>query len=196
MRKLLSGSVGACQISTAAVFQLWDLQLESGLSSKQTSFGNKNWFHVGRWMLFFPKLYFWRRTSESSCCSSRIGSRLKPSCKASCRERSAIIISLSCLMLHGIMSFQGRKKPKQKPVASVQSEVEGVELKESVALGQEPPRPAVRKRRRQRHKVAERSQKVRNVSPLCVIKGFVSWHVRTTFSTVLRPSSLTKVTKF
>lgn len=118
------------------------------------------------------------------------GSRLKPSCKATCcSESSAIIIRLSCLILYGIVSFQGKKRPKQKPVASVQSEE--VELKESVALGQEPPRPAVRKRMRQRHKVGMetvRSQKVRNVSPLCVVKGIVSWHVRTTFSTVLRPS--------
>lgn len=64
-------------------------------------------------------------------------------------------------------------------------------VKESVALGQEPPRPAVRKRKRRPLKVgmetvtAVRSQKVRNVSPLCVIKGLVSRRFRITFSTVV-----------
>ncbi|XP_044027507.1 plectin a isoform X6 [Siniperca chuatsi] len=46
---------------------------------------------------------------------------------------------------------QRKKKPKEKPVASVKSEE--VVAKESVALGQEPPCPAVRKRKRQPLKV-------------------------------------------
>lgn len=72
------------------------------------------------------------------------------------------------MMIKGNMSFQRKKKPKEKPVVSVQSEE--VVAKESVALGQEPPCPAGRKRRRQPLKVgmetvtAVRSQKVRNVS--------------------------------
>lgn len=75
------------------------------------------------------------------------------------------------------MSFQRKKKPKEKPVASVQSEE--VAVKESVALGQEPPCPAVRKRKRRPLKgrmetvTGGRSQKVRNVSLLCVIKGLI-----------------------
>lgn len=86
------------------------------------------------------------------------------------------------------MSFQKKKKPKEKAVASVQSEE--VVAEDSAALGQDPPRPAVRKRKRRPLKVqmetvtAVRSQKVRNVSPPCVIKGLISWHVRSTFSTV------------
>ncbi len=90
------------------------------------------------------------------------------------------------------MSFQRKKKPKEKPVASVQSEE--VVAKESVALGQEPPCPAVRKRRRRPLKVgmetAVRSQKVRNVPTLRVIKGLVSWLFRTTFYAVFGLISL------
>lgn len=73
------------------------------------------------------------------------------------------------------MSFQRKKKPKEKPAAAVQSEE--IVVKESVAVGQEPPCPAVRKRKRRALKggtetvTAVRSQKVRDVSPSCVIKG-------------------------
>lgn len=44
------------------------------------------------------------------------------------------------------ISFQRKKKPKEKPAASVQAEE--VVAKEAVAVGQEPPCPAARKRRR------------------------------------------------
>lgn len=87
-----------------------------------------------------------------------------------------------------IVSFQKKKKPKQKLVASTHSE-EAV-AKEIVAIVQEPPRPAVRKRRERTLKAGMetvtrvRSQKVRTVSPPCVIQGIVSWHQRSIFSIV------------
>lgn len=84
------------------------------------------------------------------------------------------------------MSFQRKKKPKEKPAASVQ--VEEVILKESVVLAQEPPGPALRKRKRRPLKAGMEtvtsvtSQKVRNISPLRVTKGLISWHFRAPFN--------------
>ncbi|KAM8840850.1 uncharacterized protein AB9W97_001443 [Spinachia spinachia] len=71
---------------------------------------------------------------------------------------------------------QRKKKPKEKPAACVHSG-EAV-MKQSA--GQDTLCPAVRKRKRRPQRVtvetvtAVRSQKVRNVSPLWVIKGLVS----------------------
>lgn len=91
------------------------------------------------------------------------------------------------MKLKDIVSFQKKKKSKEKPVVSEQA-LEVV-MEEFVALGQESPLPAAKKRRRRHHKAGVEteaaSQKVRNVSAVCDVSGRVSWHVRVTFSNLL-----------
>lgn len=83
------------------------------------------------------------------------------------------------------MSFQRKKKPKEKPVASVQ--LEEALVKESAPSAQEPPCPAVRKRKRRPLKArmetvtAVTTQKVRDISPQGVTEGCISWRFRITF---------------
>lgn len=68
------------------------------------------------------------------------------------------------------MSFQRKKKAKEKPAVSVR--VEEAVPKKSVTLAQEPSCPAVRKRKRRPLKAGMEtvtsgtSQKVGNISPL------------------------------
>lgn len=76
-----------------------------------------------------------------------------------------------CWILKSVVSFQRKKRSKEKPAAS--EPTEEVLVEESVAIVQESPHPAARKRRRRHHKVgvetvtAASSQQVRNVSPVC-----------------------------
>lgn len=102
-------------------------------------------------------------------------------------QKQSLKINNSDIKLKDIVSFQKKKKSKEKPVVTEQA-LEVV-VEESVALGQESPLPAVKKRRRRRHKVGVEteaaSQKVRSVSAACDVSGLVSWHVRVTFSNLL-----------